>query len=109
MRYPPDVLKVDWDAHADALPVVEVQRRLRRAGFRVRWWREEFSPSGRGRHLTLCVTPRPREPAVVVALQACLGSDVYREACNVARVRLLPTLSAFWRARWNVFYTKPRR
>jgi hypothetical protein len=99
-----DILKVDWDAHAEALTVNDVCGRLRRAGYRIRWWKEEYSPSGRGRHLTLQLTPKPRTPMEVVALQALLASDPYREACNVQRVRLLPKISRHWRKRWNVFY-----
>jgi hypothetical protein len=48
----------------------------------------------------------------MVALQAILGSDRYREACNVQRVRTIrtmtPDMRAFWEPRWNVFYDKRR-
>jgi hypothetical protein len=106
VRYPPDVLKIDWDAHGEALSVHEVCRRLRWAGFRLRWWREDYSPSGRGRHLILCVQPRPKDPMAVVALQAILGSDPSREACNVMRVRNLPKMPRWVQRRWNTLYRK---
>lgn len=105
-KIPPDVLRVDWDAHDGTLSVGEVCKRLRRAGFRVVWWAEEYSPSGRGRHLTLRLRPGPKDPMTVTALQAILNSDPLREACNVARARVLDKTDAFWRKRWNVFYRR---
>jgi hypothetical protein len=103
---PLDVLKIDWDSHEEALTVGDIVRRLRWAGFRLEWWREDFSPSGSGRHLVLRLAPRPKNPYVIVALQAILGSDPYREAANVQRVRSLPTMPRWARRMWNTLYTR---
>jgi hypothetical protein len=62
------------------------------------------SPSGSGWHLVLTVVPEPQSPVEVVALQAILGSDPLREACNLHRANMFPTVSPFWQDRWNVLY-----
>jgi hypothetical protein len=100
------VLKLDYDRH-DAVPTLtRACALLRRAGYRCVWWAESISPSGRGRHVTVKLRPRPTAPMEIVALQAVLGSDPFREACNTMRVRALPEISSFWQRRWNVFYRK---
>lgn len=77
---------------------------LRRAGYRPVWLAQKRSRSGKGWHLILKVTPRPRHPMEVVALQAILGSDVMREACNLRRAKMLPTMPRWARRMWNVLY-----
>lgn len=100
------VLKLDYDRHADVPRLTRVCGLLRRAGYRPVWWHETISPSGRGRHVTIRLSPCPSCPMEVVALQAVLGSDPFREACNTMRVRALPRISRFWRQRWNVLYRR---
>ncbi len=46
----------------------------------------------------------PETDMEMVALQAICGSDPYREASNVLRVRQLDKVPEFWRRRWNVLY-----
>ena len=47
------------------------------------------------------------EPAEIVALQSCLGSDRRREALNLMRViglRRTHGIDSFWFERWNLLY-----
>lgn len=77
---------------------------LRRAGYRPVWVMQKRSRSGKGWHLVLRVSPLPRSPLEVVALQAILGSDVKREACNLQRARMLPKMPRWAHRMWNVLY-----
>lgn len=101
-------LKLDIDAGMPRPTLYDLRRRLYRAGYRIQWLSECRSPGGRGWHLTLCVRPSPRTALEVVALQAILGSDPDREACNCWRARMLRDneISGFWRERWNVLYRR---
>lgn len=79
---------------------------LDRAGKRLRWVSYTRSPSGKGWHVEMLVSPRPKTRMEVVALQAVLGSDPAREAYNIVRAGLADTkqVPAYWRQRWNVLY-----
>ncbi len=77
---------------------------LRRAGYGIVWYSQTRSPSGKGWHLELEVTPRPRTLLAVVALQLLLNSDPFREACNINRAQIAHKLPRYWRERWNVLY-----
>lgn len=104
------ILRLDIDA---GRPLPSLERSvilLRRAGYRILWWSEERSPGGRGHHVELRVSPRPKTAMTVTALQTILGSDPYREACNVQRARMVDEkrVSRWWRSRWNVLYGRPR-
>lgn len=84
---------------------------LHRAGFALVTLKQSRSPSGRGWHVELEVTPEPT-PLEVVALQAILGSDRGREACNLHRARMVVSgrvRSKYWRERWNVLYEERGR
>jgi len=98
------LLKLDIDKGCERPTLLMLCRRLRRAGYAIKWLSECISPSGKGWHIILDVKPSPVTPQEVVALQAVLGSDPAREACNLARANLLPRMSAYARDRWNVFY-----
>lgn len=98
------LVKLDIDAHHVRPTVTELARKLHRAGYRVLWWWERRSPSGKGWHLCFKLRPAPRTPQEVVALQALLGSDPYREACNLRRANLYRSVPAYMRDRWNVLY-----
>lgn len=98
------MLKVDIDPGQELLSLEHLAKLLRRSGKRILWMRQERSGSGKGWHLTIRVSPPCSSAMEVVALQAVLGSDRYREACNVLRVRNLGRVSRYWRERWNVFY-----
>lgn len=98
-----DVVKLDIDGHRRP-SMSDLARKLGRAGYRVEWMSECRSPRGRGWHLQLRLRPRPTTAEEVVALQAILGSDLLREACNLHRARMLPKVTPFWRRRWNVLY-----
>lgn len=104
------VLKLDYDTRR--LPGLGrirsylglVLMRLRRAGYRPLWLMQKRSPSGKGWHVMIEVEPRPRRREEVVALQAILGSDPQREACNLWRARQGGRVGRFWRERFNVLY-----
>lgn len=100
------LLKLDVDEYTRPLSIGTLCRRLRRAGYAMVWMSQRRSPGGRGWHIVCEVSPQPLIAEEVVALQACLGSDPAREACNLRRARLLrnPQVSAYWRERWNVLY-----
>lgn len=102
----PGPIKLDFDA-GDRVPSVgEVAYLLSRAQLRLNWWRQRRSRSGKGWHIVLDVSPRPRTCMEVAALQAMLGSDPRREACNINRARMVDAgrVPSFWRKRWNVLY-----
>lgn len=85
-----------------------MRRLLLRADKRlVRRWRYR-SGSGKGWHVYVLIDPPCRNPMELVALQAILGSDCYREACNAMRARTLMGMSAqdqlYWGSRFNVLY-----
>lgn len=85
---------------------LDLWRRLQWAGYHVTRWHRRPSPSGTGTHIKLWVVPEPSSAMEVVALQAILGSDPYREASNLGRVRVLDELPEYWRTRWNVLYSE---
>lgn len=88
----------------------ELWRKCQRAGLRIKWLSQTRSPSGKGWHLVLSVLPRPATPMEVVALQAVLGGDLWREAMQVSRARAFPKCPRFMRDAWNVLYqADPRR
>lgn len=102
------VLKIDLDPGDPVYALDHVVGLLQRANKRAVWLMQERSRSGKGWHLWLKVRPACADLMEVVALQAILGSDRYREANNVCRVRTLAKLPrsrrAFWRDRLNVLY-----
>lgn len=100
------LLKLDIDAGVKPLTVPQLVTRLARAGKTVIWLSQRRSPGGKGWHIVLEVSPAPRSAMEVVALQAVLGSDVWREACNVKRARALWKAPKFMRDRWNVLYRR---
>ena len=101
------VLKIDLDAGDTFVTRRMLDHRLARAGYRRATCVYRRSPSRTGWHIILTVTPQPQTPIEVVALQAILGSDPLREACNLRRAHTFPHASPFWRNRWNVLYIKP--
>lgn len=102
------LVKIDVD-RADPLPLSIVRRRLARAGFRLVRWTQRRSPSGTGWHLVARVAPCPESAPVVVALQAILGSDLDREACNLRRARVLDRMPVWARDFWNQLYHRWER
>ena len=97
------VLKLDVD-QPRRLPLREILAKLGRAGYELLALGESRSPGGKGWHYWLHVHPAPRSAMEVVALQAILGSDVYREACVLRRAQSLGRVPSFARAWWNVLY-----
>lgn len=101
-------LKIDVDPGQPLYDVEHMRRLLDRAGYRMLSRVKERSGSGKGWHVRVFIDPVPSSFMEVVALQAVLGSDRYREACNVQRVRTLAELTPehkeYWSKRWNVFY-----
>lgn len=100
------ILRLDVDAGRRPLAVGTLAWLVRRAGYRVQWLTQTRSPSGRGWHVEVQLIPSPRDPREVTALQAILGSDRAREACNLQRARTVVAkrVPAWWRRRWNVLY-----
>lgn len=102
------VLRIDLDPGQEVYTIDHLCALLRRAGRRIRWLSQTRSGSGKGWHIEIAITPGCASPIEVVALQAICGSDRYREACNVLRVRTLerlgPKLRRYWGRRWNVLY-----
>jgi hypothetical protein len=100
-------LKVDVDG-GRPLPLGVMLARCARAKRRVLRLAESVSPSGKGWHVWVWVSPPPRTAVEVVALQLLLGSDPLREAYYVQRARAVDAgeVSRYWRKydRWNVFY-----
>lgn len=102
-------VKIDFDDMAEA-PVENVARLLRRAGYIIKEQDVSRSPSGKGWHVILHVSPRPKCPYEVVALQAILGGDVNREAMQMHRARTFSHAPRFMRDAWNVLYAPhPKR
>lgn len=102
-------VKVDFD-NVKSAPMAEVYRLLGRAGYKVRDGEALRSPSGKGWHVILHLSPRPKCPYEVVALQAILGGDVNREAMQMHRARRFARSPKFMRDAWNVLYAPhPRR
>jgi len=61
----------------------------------------------RGWHIKIHLTRR-LAPAELVALQACCGSDRRRETLNLMRILAIARHDPgpFWRARWNLLYSR---
>ena len=97
-------LKIDLDAGDPFGTKRMIAHRLARAGYRRTACTYRRSPSRTGWHIRLTVEPQPQTAIEVVALQAILGSDPLREACNLRRAHTFPKASPFWRDRWNVVY-----
>lgn len=96
------VVKVDWDGRAPS--VRWLVRRLHRAGYTMRAFGTRPSPSGRGWHGWLYLSPVPRSRGEIVALQLLVGSDPKREARNLYRARRMRGIPERMRSWWNVLY-----
>ena len=100
------LVKLDFDK---SYPDVErIRMLLQRAGYQPQTAEIGASPSGMGWHVVIDVKPRPRHPMEVVALQAILGSDPYREAMQMHRARAFPYAPVWMRNAWNVLYLPHR-
>lgn len=67
-----------------------------------------FDRTRRGWHVVVAVAG-DMDPALMVAAQAIMGSDLNREMFNVMRVQQLHAMPNFWRTRWNVLYVNHER
>lgn len=81
---------------------------LSRGGYGLNGVIARKSPSGKGWHLWIEVTPRPRTRVEVVALQAILGSDPLREAVTLMRAKATARMPAWADNWWNVLYQPSR-
>lgn len=101
-------LKLDHDPYAPRLPLKELVKRARKANLTLRALAERRSPSGKGWHRWLLVSPAPRSRAEVVALQLLFGGDPYREAWLLNRARAIDAgrVRGYWAQHdnWNVLY-----
>lgn len=102
------MLKLDYDEPRKP-PRKSMIEKLGRAGYSVESCEARRSPSGKGWHVVIAVSPRPRTAMEVVALQAVLGSDPWREAMQIARARAFPKCPPFMRDAWNVLYRADKR
>lgn len=102
------LVKLDVD-HRRAPDLWRLTRMADRAGYRIVWLSQARSPSGRGWHLVLSLSPRPRSAMEVVALQAVLGGDLWREAMQLQRARMFGRAPRFMRDAWNVLYQPDSR
>jgi hypothetical protein len=100
------ILRLDVDRGYRPVSVGRLTWLLARAGYRPVYISQRRSPGGQGWHCEVAVTPVPRSAVLVTALQAILGSDRAREACNLQRARRVDgqRVAPWWRARWNVLY-----
>lgn len=109
------VLKIDVDPGHEVFSVEHMNNLLARAGYKMKMRMKARSISGKGWHVWVFLDRAPETDMEIVALQAILGSDRYREACNVQRARTITSLSPemreYWGTRWNVFYAgkEPKR
>lgn len=64
-----------------------------------------YRRSTHGWHIIMAIRDQ-LEPAEIVALQACCGSDPRREALNLMRVLSIRRkgIGGFWSTRWNLLY-----
>lgn len=106
LTYKQALLKLDFDKE---YPNVErIRMLLQRAGYQPQTASIGPSPGGSGWHVVIDVKPRPTHPMEVVALQAILGSDPYREAMQMHRARAFPFAVTWMRDIWNVLYLPHR-
>lgn len=100
------ILRLDVDAGRTPYTLGRLTWLLARAGFAPVWLSQTHSPGGRGWHMEVKVSPPPRSRLEVVALQAILGSDQAREACNLHRAYMVESgkVTGYWAERWNVLY-----
>ena len=101
-------VKLDIDSKLKRPTVNEMVRKLDRAGYRIVTMWERRSPGGKGWHIGLTLSPRPRSAVEVVALQAILGSDPWREAVTLARARVYASTPSFAKSWYNVLYVPCR-
>lgn len=97
-------LRLDIDAGKKRPTLVGICGLCKRAGYAVIAVSERRSPGGKGWHLTVDLEPRPRTMVEVVALQAILGSDAWREAVTLYRCR--QARNADEREMANVLYSR---
>jgi hypothetical protein len=102
-------VKVDID-DGDAPTIRTVTRLLRRAGYKPVALCVTRSPGGYGWHVVVHVSPRPKSPYEVIALQLILGGDRNREAMQMHRARSFFKVPGWMRDMWNVLYlSHPQR
>jgi hypothetical protein len=81
------IIKLDYDRPQHP-PIRRLCRLLERAGYRPVSMGFRRSPSGKGWHCWIVTEPTPKSLVEVVALQAILGSDPFREAVTLQRARV---------------------
>jgi hypothetical protein len=104
----PGPLCLDYDARDTVPSIGALTWLLGAAGVQPVALQQRRSPGGKGWHVLVWCEPAPRTCMEVAALQAVLGSDQRREACNIQRARIVDArprlVSTFWSERWNVLY-----
>lgn len=96
-------IKLDIDSN-DKPDLITLVAKLKAAGYRLERMWERRSPGGKGWHIGLTVRPRPTSVMEVVALQAILGSDPWRECRTLLRARCYHDTPTFARSWYNVLY-----
>lgn len=103
-------LKLDFDSDVKSYKFEsEMCAKLKRAGYKAAHFSWKRSPSNQGWHCIVKLDPEPSSPLEVVALQAILGSDSFREASNLFRAKQLPFVGQYWQKRWNVLYCRSEK
>lgn len=82
---------------------------LARAGYETADINFRRSPSGKGWHVILEIEPRPRTPMEVIALEAILGADPFRQAMQINRGKAMLKAPGWMRDAWNVLYVPDKR
>lgn len=98
-------LLLDFDMEKPRPRIATLQYCLRVIGLRAGWIRRRRTVHGWHVEIGINIALKPSEQ---VAAQACLGSDLRREAMNLRRsisMRFNP-VSPFWEKRWNLLYER---
>lgn len=101
-------IKLDWDAPRGP-NLWTLEAKLLRAGYLLTDVVRRRSPGGSGWHVIMEVVPTPTSAMEVVALQAILGGDPWREAMQMHRARAYAKVPAWMRRDWNVLYRPDTR
>jgi hypothetical protein len=96
-------VRVDWDL-PEAPDLDRMTALLERMDRKIGSVTVSKSPSGAGWHMRLRIVPRPESPMEVVALQAILGSDPWRECMQFLRARMFESCPDHMQEHWNVLY-----
>ena len=101
----PRILFLDFDMARPVPNLIRFLARIRVIGLRARW--VSYRRTRHGWHVEIAINASLL-PSEQVAIQACLGSDLAREAMNCRRAigLRIHKHSRFWRKRWNILFLR---